>query len=503
MQENSVKATHMLKSHRLMVRSTIVIFVLANIITSSLYFSGRGSAKLSLQLIGLELSVITFAVVLTYAVIRIFPGRDWVKYVTVTMFGICIFCFDYVMSGAPEVSANFYLIMGISLLYLDMSLSIYATLLTLILHTLLIIAAPEILYTQNLVLTLAVRYANYIFFGILSGFVASIVVNLLSNSIEKENQATRLNEKLQMIVGGIAEQADRLAITSSTLLAYSTQTRQSARQVDQSVNSMAEAATDSVVFTSKTAEVNRQIVIAMENAGNNLQLVSNQTTSFGEIVDEGIDAMHEQNEMMCESQKAQEAVSQAVHMLGEKSNRIENIVELITAIANQTNLLSLNAAIEAARAGEAGRGFAVVAEEVRKLAENSAQAARDIARLISEIQQGINTTVKEIERSNQICNQQELAVNMTRDMFGHIEKGAHNMMNAIQEVSAVLEEVLSSTDEMVKNMDNVAIVNQESAASLQEIAALSREQTGSVVSIVEMAKELADASEKLKSLVVQ
>lgn len=137
------------------------------------------------------------------------------------------------------------------------------------------------------------------------------------------------------------------------------------------------------------------------------------------------------------------------------------------------------------------------------MAENSAQAARDIARLIAEIQQGINATVKEIDRSNQIYQQQELAVNMTRDMFNHIEQGAHSMMDAIQEVSAVLEQVLSSTDEMVRNMDNVAIYNQESAASIQEIAALSRQQMESVTSIVEMAQELADASNELKILVAE
>jgi len=502
MQENNLKTNYINRSHRLLVRATIIIFIMANIITLFLYFSGRGSANLDLQLIGIEMIIILFAIAGAAAVIKYFPGRDWVKYVTVTMFGICIICFDYVMSGAPEVFANFYLIMGLSLLYLDMNLSIFATLLTLILHTLLVMIAPGIITnTENLTLTLAVRYANFIFFGIVSGFLALVVVKLLRKSIEKEIQATSLNEKLQTIIGGVASQADKLAISASALLAYTTETGQSAQQVNKSVMSLAEAAAESADFTSKTAEVNRQISMAIENASNNVQLVSNQTLNFGEIVDEGINAMHEQNDMMQESKEAQEAVSQAVHMLGDKSQKIENIVELITAIANQTNLLSLNAAIEAARAGEAGRGFAVVAEEVRKLAENSAQAARDIARLITEIQQGIDATVKEIDRSNQLYSRQELAVNMTRNMFNNIEQGAHSIADAIQEVSAVLEEVLSSTDEMVQNMDNVAATDEESTASIQEIAALSRQQTGSVTSIVEMARELASSSEQLKTLV--
>jgi methyl-accepting chemotaxis protein len=503
MQEQNLKADFINRSHRLLVKATIIIFIIANMVTLMLYFSGKGSANLDLQRIGMESIIILFAITVTAAVIKYFPERDWVKYVTVTMFGICIISFDYVMSGAPEVFANFYLIMGLSLLYLDMKLSIFATILTLVLHTLLVVIAPEIVNSENLALTLSVRYANFVFFGIVSGFLATVVVSLLRKTIEKETQATSLNDKLQTIIGGVASQADKLALSASDLLAYTTETDQSAQQVNKSVLSLAEAAAENADFTSKTAEVNRQISMAIENASNNVQLVSNQTLQFGEIVDEGINAMHEQNEMMQESKEAQQAVNQAVHMLGDKSQKIENIVELITAIANQTNLLSLNAAIEAARAGEAGRGFAVVAEEVRKLAENSAQAARDIARLITEIQQGINTTVKEIDRSNQLHSQQELAVDMTRNMFNNIEQGAHSITNAIQEVSAVLEEILSSTDEMVQNMDNVAATDQEAAASIQEIAALSRQQTSSVTSIVEMARELADASEQLKALANQ
>lgn len=501
MKENSLKSNHVQDSHRLLVIATLIIFVLANIISLYLYLSGKGSTQLSLRLIGLEMLVISSTLAVTAAIIKYFPNRNWVKYLTVTMFGICILSFDYVMSGAPEVFANFYLVMGISLIYLDMSVSLYAIILSLGLHTLLVMTVPDIVYSQNFVLSMAVRYASFIFFGIVAGFIASVVARLLKKSNAKEQQATALNEKLQYMIAGVADQADRLALSAAALFDYSTQTDQSAHQVNNSVSGLSVAAAETASFTSKSAQVNRQISMALENAGNNVQVVSNQTAGFGRIVDEGINAMREQDNMMQESLEAQESVSQAVYMLGNKSQEIESIVELITAIANQTNLLSLNAAIEAARAGEAGRGFAVVAEEVRKLAENSAQAARDIARLITEIQQGIVLTVKEIDHSNQLYNQQEQAVNMTRQMFSHIEEGAHSITDAIQEVSAVLEEVLSSTDEMVQNMDNVAANNEESAASIQEIAALSKQQTDEVTSIVEMARKLAESSEQLKKLV--
>jgi methyl-accepting chemotaxis protein len=500
MQGNDLQINHMRNSHRLLVIATIIIYVLANITTLLLYFTGTGSADLDLARIGMEILGIFLTIGITVIIIKKFPRQTWVRYVTVTMLGICFLMFDVVMSGAPEVFADFYLLMGLSLLYLDMRVSIYATLLTLFFHTVLVMVAPQIITADNITLALAVRYMNFLFFGIVSGFMASVVARLLRKSIDKEEQATALSEQMQTVVAGVATQADLLAQSSARLLAYSTETGKSAQQVNLSVESLAEAASDSAAFTSKTAEVTRQISLALENAGNHVQVVSNQTLQFGEIVDEGISAMHQQNGMMQASKAAQGAVSQAVYMLGDKSQKIENIVELITTIANQTNLLALNAAIEAARAGEAGRGFAVVAEEVRKLAENSGQAARNIARLIAEIQQGINTTVNEIDRSNQLYIRQELTVETTRKMFNNIEQGAHSITDAIQEVSTVLEEVLSSTDEMVQNMESVSATNQESAASIHQIAGLSEQQAFSVTSIVDMAREMASSSEQLKAL---
>jgi hypothetical protein len=166
MKENSLKSNHVQDSHRLLVIATLIIFVLANIISLYLYLSGKGSTQLSLRLIGLEMLVISSTLAVTAAIIKYFPNRNWVKYLTVTMFGICILSFDYVMSGAPEVFANFYLVMGISLIYLDMSVSLYAIILSLGLHTLLVMTVPDIVYSQNFVLSMAVRYASFIFLTI-------------------------------------------------------------------------------------------------------------------------------------------------------------------------------------------------------------------------------------------------------------------------------------------------------------------------------------------------
>ncbi len=501
MQENDLLIKNTRESHRLLIIAAVVIVGLANLTTLLLYFTGKGSADLTMDKIMIEILGISLTIGLTLLIIKIYPDQSWLRYITITMLGICIFLFDFVMSGAPEVFADFYLVMGLSLLYLDKRMSIFATVLVLILHSILLTVVPQIIPQGEVARTLAVRYMTFIFFGIASAVVASVVSKVMGISIEKEEQATALSGNMQTLVAGVATQADLVAQSSANLLSAATDTGKAAQQVSASVESLAEAATEGAIFASKTTEVVKEMSLALGSAGHNVQLVNEQSLRFQNIVDQGMDAMRKQRSMMQESNQAQESVSKSVYILNDRSKRIEEIVGLITGIANQTNLLALNAAIEAARAGEAGRGFAVVAEEVRNLAEESRQAAQDIAQLIGEIQQGMNLTVAEIDRSNQISKEQETAVIRTHDMFAHIEQGAQNITGAIQEVSAILEEVLGSTDEMVNNIENISAGNEESAASTQEITALSEQQAMSVKEIVDMTRDLAGAAEDLRKLV--
>ncbi len=502
MQEVSIMDTHMRDSHRRIITGTIILSVLANLGTLGIYLSGKGSANLSLALLGKEFLSAALIVLIAILIINKFPQEKWSKYVIVTMVGLILFITNWLMSGNREVFANFYLLMILSLLYLDMWVSIFACILVLILHTAMLVVAPQAIPLGDTTSLLAVRYFGFIFFGIASVIAASVTSKLLQTSIDKEKQSQELSGNLHTVVAGVATQADLVAASSGQLLCSATESGKAAEQVSSSVESLSEAAAEGAVFATKTTELVRKVSVAVGKAGNNVQLVNNQTVQFKNIVEDGLSAIKDQSSRMEESKQAQNSVSQAVYILNDKSKQIEEIVGLITGIANQTNLLALNAAIEAARAGEAGRGFAVVAEEVRKLAEESGQAAKNIAHLITEIQQGMNITVSEISRSNHINTEQEAAVKTTQERFGNIEQGAKNIAAAIHEVAALLQEVLGSTDEMVSNIEKISAVNEEYAASTQDITALSEQQAYSVNSIVNMARDLAGAAEELRTLAV-
>jgi len=168
--------------------------------------------------------------------------------------------------------------------------------------------------------------------------------------------------------------------------------------------------------------------------------------------------------------------------LGKKSQSIGEIVGMITKIADQTNLLSLNAAIEAARAGEAGRGFAVVADEIRKLAETSSQQAQKISQILNEIVSGIDISVKSTQ---ELLNQATEAVRLTNQsnkMFLDIAE----MINK------------SST-----NMEQVASLVEETSAAAQEVAASIEEQSAATEEISAQSSKLAEIVEELKKQIQQ
>jgi len=487
-------------SHHRVLLGAVVIAVLAFSATIIMNFAHVGSSDLNMGKIFQAAVVVTVALTAVWIIIKRFPEAAITKYVVLVGVTFAMFMFDVTMTGAPEVFGNYYACIVLSIFYFDITVSIFATLLVLVAHTLMVIIAPVLIPEGSLVTTLGVRYLCT---GIVSTRVASVARELLVMSIEKEEAAAKMADSLQMAAKEIGAGADEIAQSSHQLFNLANETGQAADQVSDGVDSLAAAASEGAVHAAKTSEVVIEMAQALGTAGKNAETVTYQSRDFMKIVDQGYKTMEKQLSFMEESSQAQEMVSGAVNDLNMKSGQIVTIVEMITGIADQTNLLALNAAIEAARAGEAGKGFAVVADEVRKLAEESAGAALNISRLITDIQNGMATTVKQIERTGEIIKQQGSAVKESQEMFIQIENGAQNIDNAIQEVSAVLEEMLAGVDEVVREVEGISGASQESAAATQQITALVVQQRDSIQDIVAAIGNLDQEAGKLSNLAAQ
>ena len=206
----------------------------------------------------------------------------------------------------------------------------------------------------------------------------------------------------------------------------------------------------------------------------------------------------------CGASRASSAeVSTAIRQLGEKSGRIGGIVDTITAIAEQTNLLALNAAIEAARAGEQGRGFAVVAEEVRKLAEESQQAAASIAGLVSEIRTETDRTVTVVEQGTRQTDEGAQTVVAAREAFQRIRENVESMTVRIEQIATSSAEIVDSAQRMEDSVSSVASVAAQSSASTEEVSAATEQTSASTQQIAASANELSLTADELEKLVAQ
>lgn len=189
-------------------------------------------------------------------------------------------------------------------------------------------------------------------------------------------------------------------------------------------------------------------------------------------------------------------LSVTVTQLGERSSEIGEISKVISTIADQTNLLALNAAIEAARAGEHGKGFAVVADEVRKLAEQSAQSAQQIAHLIVQTQEDTTKTSKSMELATNEVSKGIIIVNEAGDSFAEIKQSVDHVTEQIKVVSKHVQDISKQLIEVVNSIGVIKDITDHANIETQNISAASEEQLAAM-------EEIASSSSALSSLAIE
>ncbi|KNF07029.1 methyl-accepting chemotaxis protein McpC [Gottschalkia purinilytica] len=214
---------------------------------------------------------------------------------------------------------------------------------------------------------------------------------------------------------------------------------------------------------------------------------------------EGIEIVNVLDKTTAETSNASNQVSLAIAVLDEKSSHIEDVVNMINRVTDQTSLLALNASIEAARAGEAGKGFGVVASEIAKLAEESKKSTNQIESIVGEIQSEIVESVKAIKKSNELVDNNVKTVGETKVIFNNIAKTINDIKNEVDRINRVVEEMTQKKNEVSQTITNLLLKSEETAASSEEVTAASEEQTSSIhnmTAYIEDLRELADTLRK-------
>ena len=303
---------------------------------------------------------------------------------------------------------------------------------------------------------------------------------------------------LKGILGKVQQSAMNVASTAQELSASSEQMKASTDQISSTTQDIATGVSSQA---SKMAEISR----AMKEMSESVQQVATNSQKASEGASAASTTAQRVGKMsedvakkMTDIQSSVDNSATVIKQLDGKSQQIGEIIGTITNIADQTNLLALNAAIEAARAGEHGRGFAVVADEVRKLAEESRGAANTITGLIKDIQQGTKQAVTTMEQGTKTVGEGAKNIADTVTAIDEIVKAAADVATMVQEIAAAAEEQSASVQEVTASVEDVSAISEQSAAGTQETSAAAEQQSASMDQLVNASQEMTRLSEELQ-----
>ncbi|MDT3698459.1 MAG: methyl-accepting chemotaxis protein [Thermincola sp.] len=343
----------------------------------------------------------------------------------------------------------------------------------------------------------------------------------LSSNAEEASKAT---QQVANTIGEVAKDSANQAQSVTEIVQVMDQMAQSIHQVAAGAG---EQSKNVITTTEQVNDMVQKIQIMAEGMEN----VRQAALQSGVIAENGGKAVKKTVEGMIKVKESAFETANKINELGEESQKIGQIIEVIDEIAEQTNLLALNAAIEAARAGEHGKGFAVVADEVRKLAERSGKATKEIAQLIADIQNGTLVAVDSmrvgtIEVEQGVALAQEAGKSLSEivdginttgenvqqimEIINDILAGSQEVSHAVDNVAAITEENTAATEEMSASatevnlaMQNVASISEGNASAAEEVSASTEELTASIEEISASSEQLAIMAQELQNAVAK
>ncbi|HWR05793.1 methyl-accepting chemotaxis protein [Sporomusa sp.] len=317
------------------------------------------------------------------------------------------------------------------------------------------------------------------------------------------NAFSNMNTNFKRLITQVAQSAEQIAASSQQFTANTDQSAQAANQIAASIVNVAKGAEQQLVAAENTSTVVEAMSLAIEKIAASANNVASQSAKAADTAHDGRKSVEQAVSQMGHIEQTVNASAKVVAKLGERSHEIGQIIDTISGIAGQTNLLALNAAIEAARAGEQGKGFAVVAEEVRKLAEQSQEAAKQIGKLITEIKGETDKAVASMNEGNSEVKIGAEAVNIAGHTFTAIAGMVTEVSAQVQEIFVAIKQMAGVSQQIVTEVKQIDNLSKNAAGEAQMVSAATEEQSASMQEIASSSQDLAKLAQDLQLTIQQ
>lgn len=311
----------------------------------------------------------------------------------------------------------------------------------------------------------------------------------------------RMLDNLRQLILQIRGHAEQVAASAEQLTASSEQTSKATEQIAETIQEMAAGTERQAQNVEESHREIEEMAAGIGQIATRALTVTDIANRTSRLAGDGNQTIQQAVVQMNHVEDTMKHLTHLMSGLGERSGQIVHIVELITQIAGQTNLLALNAAIEAARAGEQGRGFAVVADEVRKLAEQASSSAQEITQLVELIQKETLEAVASMEKGAQEVTVGMGGVMQAGEVFSHIRAAVSGVAKDVQDVSEASRTLTDSTQKVAHSMQIISTVTQTAVSRTLDVSAATEEQLASMQEIHTSAASLANLAEDLEKLI--